>query len=91
MARAGIERKHLSPGLWNIAGDCLFYTDNINEAREAYLQASDVSPRDIRSLLNLAWIAARVRQDDVALRYIAQGLALDHDDTFREVLLAKQT
>lgn len=91
MAKAGIERNSLSPILWNIAGDCLFYTDHLNEARDAFLKANAVSPRDVRSVLNLAWVATRLGQDTVALDLIAQGLATDQSDAFRDALLAKQT
>ena len=90
MAQAGIARNPLSPGLWNIAGDCLFYSDHLAEAEEAYARANAVSPRDIRSLLNLAWVAVATGRDDEALALIARGLAIDHTDDFREALLAKQ-
>ncbi|KIN62981.1 hypothetical protein Z946_1844 [Sulfitobacter noctilucicola] len=91
MAKAGIERNSLSPGLWNIAGDCLFYTDHYAEAEEAYHKARLASPRDIRSLLNLAWVAERTGRDDLALDLIAKGLAMDNTDAFRDALIAKQT
>ena len=91
MARQALERNHLSPTLWNIAGDCFFYSDDVAEAAEAYGQALTLSPRDVRSHLNLAWVAAHLDRPADALRYIAEGLALDHTCSFREALLAKQT
>ncbi len=90
MAQAGLERNALSPALWNIAGDCLYYSDHLDEAEAAYRHASAISPRDVRSLLNLAWVAERTGRDAEALEFIARGLALDQTDAYRDALLAKQ-
>ncbi len=90
MGRAALELNHMSPGAWNIVGDCFFYSDHLNEAAQAYEKASQSSPQDVRCLLNMAWVATRADRPAQALEFIAKGLALDTDGTFREALLDKQ-
>lgn len=90
MARAVLELNHLSPGAWNIVGDCFFYTDHLAQAAEAYEKGANASPKDVRSMLNLAWVAVHAEQPDQALEYIAKGLAFDVTGAFRDALLAKQ-
>jgi tetratricopeptide (TPR) repeat protein len=90
MAREALELNHISPGAWNVVGDCFFYTDNLTEASEAYEKARQVNPRDVRAVLNLAWVATHEDRPEEALTLIAKGLAMDVTGTFREALLGKQ-
>jgi len=90
MARETLELNHISPGAWNVVGDCFFYTDNLAEAAEAYEKARQVNPKDVRAVLNLAWVAMHEDRPGEALGLIATGLALDVTGEFREALLGKQ-
>jgi len=90
MARETLELNHISPGAWNIVGDCFFYTDNIAQAAEAFEKALGTNPKDVRAMLNLAWVAVQTDQPDKALGFIAKGLACDTAGAFRAALLGKQ-
>ncbi len=92
MARTALAlNPNCSSDLWNVLGDALFYLDRLNEAEHAYLRALRVNPDDPRARLNLAYVYARTRDYDLALRRIAEALALDATGSFREGLLQKQS
>jgi tetratricopeptide (TPR) repeat protein len=80
-----------SPDSWNLLGDALFYLERIEEAEHAYLRALQVNADDVRARFNLAYVYARTRQYDLALRRIAEALALDSTGSVRDGLLQKQS
>jgi tetratricopeptide (TPR) repeat protein len=56
LAQAAVElNPWYSPWLWNILGDVLFLDGRLDDAHEAYLQASRIHPWDARTNLNLAY------------------------------------
>ncbi len=91
MAKAALElNPHCSADLWNTLGDSLFYLGRIEEARQAFLRALEVSPGDVRARFNLAFVYTQEREYALALSAIAEGLALDKMGEYRERLLQKQ-
>ncbi len=79
-----------SAWLWNVLGDSLFALERYEEAHEAYLQAQRIDPKDVRTMLNLAYCYAEFGAYREALEAIATGLAMDGAAVYRERLLEKQ-
>ena len=79
----------LSADLWSTLGDALFEWGRTAEARGAYAKALSVNAADVRSRYNLAWVHAREKNFDAALKRIAEAFTLDKTGEYRERLLQK--
>jgi tetratricopeptide (TPR) repeat protein len=91
LARSALEiNPWFSALLWNILGDCLFGMNEREQAHQAYLQALQIDPDDVRTHFNLSftsWHKGDLRQ---ALLEIAEAIAADGAGSYRERLLAQQ-
>jgi len=91
LARAAVEiNPWYSPWLWNVLGDCLYCQERFAEAHEAYLQASRINPRDVRTGLNLAYTFSQRGDCYAALESIARALAHDGGGPYRQRLIERQ-
>ena len=90
LAEAGLELNPLSPELWNIKGDGLYYLGRDDDAHAAFLRALDLAPDNVRARYNLSFTLARRHQAVAALRLIGEALALDRGDHYRDRLLRQQ-
>jgi len=79
-----------STWLWNVYGDAHFGLQQHSEAVGAYKIAEELSPRDVRTQLNLSYGYAAVGDSEAALVAIAKGLAHDGGGEYRERLREKQ-
>jgi tetratricopeptide (TPR) repeat protein len=91
LAQAAVElNPWYSPWLWNILGDVLFLDGRLDDAHEAYLQASRIHPWAARTNLNLAYTYFAFAEYNAALEAVATALAADVRGTYRHRLLEKQ-
>ncbi len=90
MTRRGLALNPISPTLWNILGGGLLHLGRSDEARQAFLRAIELSPRDVRARYNLVYIHQHRKDYAAALRMIADGLLLDTGGEYRDRLLASQ-
>lgn len=79
-----------SADLWNSLGDCLQLLNRISEAYSSFVRALQVNPDDVRARYNLACIHVARRDHTAALVTIAQGLAIDREEYYRDALLTQQ-
>jgi tetratricopeptide (TPR) repeat protein len=91
LARAAVAlNPACSPELWNMLGDSLYALGRVEESRAAFLRALRVNPDDVRARYNLAFVHLKAGEHALALRRIAEALALDEAGPYREGLLRKQ-
>ena len=79
-----------STWLWNVYGDAHFGLQQHSEAVAAYKIAEELSPRDVRTQLNLSYGYAVLGDTEAALVAIAKGFAHDGGGEYRERLREKQ-
>ena len=79
-----------STWLWNVYGDAHFGLQRYVEAVEAYRLAEALSPRDVRTQLNLSYGCAALGDTEAALAAIARGFSHDEDGVYQERLRDKQ-
>jgi tetratricopeptide (TPR) repeat protein len=79
-----------SSELWSTLGDGLFEFGRIAEARSAYWKALEVNAADVRARYNLAWVYTREKDYESSLAMLAEALAVDQRDAYRERILQKQ-
>lgn len=92
MAQAGLrENPTCSADLWTTLGESLVQLGHAEEARRAFLRTLKINGNDVRSRYNLACLLAGEGELDAALKYIAEGLALDKPGAYREGFLRKQS
>jgi tetratricopeptide (TPR) repeat protein len=90
MARLALAQHPISPALWNILGDALYYLGRKEEAHEAFLRALEFNPDDARAHLNLAYTHMARRDPTAALHAVAEGLRCDRAGKLRDSLLKQQ-
>ena len=76
--------------LWNLLGDALYALNQFPEAHEVYQKAQALSPKDVRTALNLGYTYWELGDAVQALQALGRGLAEDGSGQFRERLLEKQ-
>lgn len=91
LARIGLDLNPISPGLWNIFGDNLYYLGRTEEAHDAFLRALELNPADVRSRYNLIYTYIHRKDYASALAMIKEGLFHDKTGEYRERFLEKQT
>jgi len=79
-----------STWLWNVLGDAQFGRRQFGDAIEAYRLAEVLSPRDVRTQLNLSYGYAAIGDTEAALLAIARGFSHDGTGEYRERLREKQ-
>jgi tetratricopeptide (TPR) repeat protein len=91
LARSGLEiNPWFSPSLWNTLGDCLFGMNRREQAHQAYLQALQIAPGDVRTHFNLSFTYLDRGDLRQALLAVAEAIAGDELGAYRDRLLAKQ-
>jgi tetratricopeptide (TPR) repeat protein len=91
IARAALEvNPWYSTWLWNVLGDALYGLQRHNEAIDAYKAAEQLSPRDVRTQVNLSYAYAVMGDHEAALMAIGKGLAHDISGEYGERLRDKQ-
>jgi SAM-dependent MidA family methyltransferase len=91
MARAALAlNPWYSTWLWNVYGDAQYGLQMYEEAIAAYKIAEAMSPRDVRTQVNLSYAHAAAGDSESALVAIARGLAGDGSGEYRERLKEKQ-
>jgi tetratricopeptide (TPR) repeat protein len=76
--------------LWNLLGDALYALQQVKEAHEIYLKAESLSPKDVRTALNLGYTYWELGRPAEALQALARGFAEDGSGQFRTRLMEKQ-
>ncbi len=91
LARTALEiNPWFSPLLWNTLGDCLFGMNQREQAHQAYLQALQIAPGDVRTHFNLSFTYLDRGDLRQALLAVAEAIAADELGAYRDRLLAKQ-
>jgi tetratricopeptide (TPR) repeat protein len=91
LARSALElNPWFSSWLWNVLGDCLFALGHNELAHQAYQEAVNVDPKDVRAHFNLSFTHVERGDPEQALLAIARALAADATGQYRERLVAKQ-
>lgn len=79
-----------STWLWNVYGDAHYGLQKYAEALAAYKIAEEMSPRDVRTQVNLSYAYTAMGNAEDALVAIARGFAHDASGEYRERLREKQ-
>jgi len=79
-----------STWLWNVYGDSLYGLQRHSDAVAAYKIAEEMSPRDVRTQVNLSYGYFVVGDHEAALTAIAKGFAHDSRGEYRDRLREKQ-
>ncbi len=90
VAQRALLLNHLSPGLWNLIGDCHYNLEDTQAAEQAYRHALSLSPRDARGYANLAYVSLKRGDEAEALRLLGHALSFDRSGEMRQELLDKQ-
>jgi tetratricopeptide (TPR) repeat protein len=90
LAEAGLAVNPASPELWNTLGDAQYYLAETEAAHRSFMRALDVHPANVRARYNLSFTFARRHDTSAALRVIAEALALDRHDRYRDRLVRRQ-
>jgi tetratricopeptide (TPR) repeat protein len=92
LAQAALElNPRCSALLWNTLGESLSALGRLAEARQAFLQALQISPADVRAVKNLAALHVWAGEYPKALERIAAGLAESRHPPQRDEFLRMQS
>ncbi|MGH9629388.1 MAG: SAM-dependent methyltransferase [Bryobacteraceae bacterium] len=89
-AESALRLNPLAPESWNLLGDAYWALGKWEEAHQAFLEALNVFPGDVRGRHNLVYTLSRKGDFASALQLIAEGLLLDVTGAFRDRLLERQ-
>lgn len=90
LAKLALDINPIASRLWVTLADALNGCGHTAEAREAYLRALDINSNEIGARLGLASIHVERGDFVAALRYIADGLAVDRTGQYTTALLHRQ-
>ncbi len=90
LAEAALAQNPISSTLYNVYGDCLFYSKRMEEAHAAYQRALELDPDNVVACCNLIQTHTHYRDYPAALQMVARGLACDRSGKYQDRLLKAQ-